>query len=220
MRFGALQGLGAALALFTQRGGVIVVALLAHPRSEVGFAALAVGVSLAATFTIGQAFTVQLPSLAERWAANAAGAEAAARRLARSSLAVVIPAAIVSAALVGSVAGGVLGNAFRGAEPAFIPALAAVVLAPVVALGQQVASLRLRADVRAWSTAAGAAVFLATALAAVPVWGAEGATFALLGATAATALVSGLLLRGALPALPVAFAAAGGGAVLVVGMLA
>ncbi len=220
LRFAALQALGGVLLQLTQRGGVIVVSLFAASRGETGFAAVAIGVSLAAVFTIVQAFTVQLPVLAERWASDAAGAEAAARRLAQSAILAAVPAALVAAPLIGPLAVAVLGERFRGVEAAFAPALAAVVLAPLAALAGQIGSLRLRPEVRAWSAAAGAVVFVATSAVAVPALGAEGATVALLGAMAVNVAVSGLLLRNVFAAPAVALSVVGAAAVLAVGLLA
>jgi O-antigen/teichoic acid export membrane protein len=64
MRFGALHATGAALVQFAHRGGVVAVALLAGSTVETGYAALAIGIALGATYAVLQTFTVALPHLA------------------------------------------------------------------------------------------------------------------------------------------------------------
>lgn len=71
IRFGVLQAGGAALVQLTQRGGVLAVALLAGSSVQTGYAALAVGIALGATYAILQAFTVSLPHLADGRAGRA-----------------------------------------------------------------------------------------------------------------------------------------------------
>jgi O-antigen/teichoic acid export membrane protein len=66
LRFSWLQAGGGALTQLAQRGGVIAVALLAGSAAQTGYAALAIGISLAATYAVGQLFTVVLPVLAQR----------------------------------------------------------------------------------------------------------------------------------------------------------
>ena len=60
IRFGAFQAAGAAFVQFSQRAGVLAVAVLAGSAAETGYTALAVGITLGATYAILQAFTVSL----------------------------------------------------------------------------------------------------------------------------------------------------------------
>ncbi len=214
-RFGLLQAAGGALTQVTQRGAVVAVAVLATAR-EAGFAAVAVGVALAATYAVAQVFTVTLPGLTARQEAGggpAGGAEPALRRLAAGLLAVVLPGAAGAALLAGSAVPTILGPAYADAAAAFPAALATVVLAPLAALLQQAAALRLRPDVTLVAAAAGAVVFLAGALAAVPAWGAVGGTAAALAGTATSAAVAAVMLPGAAGRWLLALSAAGAVAV-------
>lgn len=198
LRFGTLQGLSGLLGLVTARGPVLLVAVLAASHEEAGFAALAVGVALAVTFAVSQAFAVQLPDLASRVATDRGGAHTDARRLAWWATAVATPAAALAALWLHSLVPAVFGEAFRGAVPAFVVALALLPLAPVWGLAAQASSLRLRAGIRVGSNAMSAAVFLAVSLVTVPLWGAVGATLGLLAGTVAGIVLAGRLLRGAL----------------------
>ncbi|OLT14677.1 hypothetical protein BJF78_17780 [Pseudonocardia sp. CNS-139] len=154
LRFGVLQAAGGALTQLVQRGAVLAVALLAGSAVETGYAALAMGIALAATYAVTQLFTVSLPALA---AGDTAGSESALRRLAGGLL-----AGAFAVAAGGVVALDVLvplgfGTAYADAVPAFGPALALVVLAPVTALAVQAAALRTQPAATLWSSAAGAA---------------------------------------------------------------
>lgn len=195
LRFARLQGLGGFCAQVLHRGGVPAVALLAGSATETGFAGLSIGIALAATYGIWQAFAIQLPRLAARATADLRAALVAAEHLAWRSLLLVAPPAVVAAMFLDPVLPLLAGERFRAAEAALGPALAVVPLAPLTALTMQTAALRLRADVRLGASAAGAAVFLAVAGAAVPHAGAAGATSALLAGTVATALASLALLH-------------------------
>ena len=86
LRFGTLEALSGILGLIQHRGGVIAVALLGGSTVQQGYAGLALGVGLAATYVVWQTFVAQLPALAERWSTDPAAAEEAARRLARDAL--------------------------------------------------------------------------------------------------------------------------------------
>ncbi|WP_300013909.1 oligosaccharide flippase family protein [Pseudonocardia sp.] len=218
-RFGVLQAASGALGQVAQRGGVVAVALLAGSGLETGYAALAVGVALAATYAVVQLFTVSLPVLTRRHAGGGADPEATLRRLAGVLLAVTLPA-MAAAVLVLDVAVPVaFGADYAAATGAFGPALAMVVLAPVNALLVQAAALRLRSEVLLRATATGAVVFAAVAVAAVPSWGAVGATTALLAGAAGTALVAVLGLPGAAGARLVAASLGGSVAVAALGVL-
>jgi O-antigen/teichoic acid export membrane protein len=190
IRFGAVQAMSGLLNQFVHRGGVVAIAVLGGTSVQQGYAAVAIGVGLAVTYVVWQAFIVQLPSLAERWDADPEGVETHVRRLAWNTLAVLVPLAVAAELALGSVLPVALGDSFKGADNAFGPALALLPLAPLTAVASQASSLRLRPLARVWTTLAGAVTFAAIASAAVPAWGATGATAALLGGTVATVLAS------------------------------
>ena len=219
LRFGLLQGLSGLFILVTHRGGVVVVAVLGGAAAETGFAALAIGVALAATYTVWQAFVSQLPGLAGLFATAPARAEHRARRLAWGSLLVLLPAALVATLLLGWLVPQVFGDDFDGAEVSIAVALAVVPLAPLTALTSQLISLRLRPRLRVASSAVGATAFALTAVAAVPVWDAAGGALALLVGTAAGALVTVVALGPALDRRFVAASMAGAMGVVVAGLL-
>ncbi|MGQ0719454.1 MAG: hypothetical protein ACT4NP_19495 [Pseudonocardiales bacterium] len=196
LRFGLLQASSGALVQVAQRGGVIAVALLAASSVQTGFAALAIGVALAATYAIVQVFTVSLPRLAGR-SGGLGGAESSLRRLAGGLLVVVVPVAAVAVLAIDVAVPIVFGAGYAGAAGAFGPALAMVVLAPVNALAVQAAALRLRPEATLYAAVAGALGFTGAAVLAVPAWGAVGATAAALAGAAAYALVAIRLLPGA-----------------------
>jgi O-antigen/teichoic acid export membrane protein len=210
IRFGVLQATGAALVQVAQRGGVLAVALLAADSAETGFAALAIGIALGATYAILQAFTVALPHLAER---SAGDAEAVLRRMAGGLLAVLVPGLVGAALLLPRLVPAVFGDDYRAAATAFGPALALVALAPLNALFVQTSALRVRAEASAWAGAAAAGAFVVVALLAVPAWGGAGGTAAALAGVVGGAVASTRLLPGA--ASPRLVAASGGAAALV-----
>lgn len=218
VRFGVLQATGAALVQVTHRGGVLVAAVLAGSAAETGYTALATGIALGVTYAVLQAFTVSLPHLADHGAE--ADPEVALRRLAGGLLAVIVPGALVGAVLLDRLVPVVFGEGYEGAVGALGPALALVVLAPASSLVVQAAALRLRPEVVAATGAASAGTFLAVSLAAVPAWGATGATAAALAGTAAATALGGRLLPGALGTRLGGASAAGGLAVLVVAAVA
>ena len=219
LRFGWLQASGGALTQLAQRGGVIAVALLAGSAAQTGFAALAIGMSLAATYAVAQLFTVALPVLARSDGADGRSA-AALRRLAGLLVTALLPLMIIFVLLVEPLLPAAFGAPFAGAAAAFGPALAAVALAPVNALAVQAAALRLRPDVTLHAALVGAAGFLLLAIVLVPDGGAAGATTAALAAAAATAATSIRLLPGAVGG-PLAVASFGGAtAVWLLGVLA
>lgn len=209
IRFGTYHATGAALTQFAQRGGVLAVALLGGSATETAYAALAIGIALGATYAVLQAFTVSLPHLsdaatdvaAERTSRSAGlrgrDPERVLRRLAGALLVLIAPGALVAVALLDPVVPAVFGADFAGAVPAFGPALAAVVLAPLNALVVQAAALRMRPGVAVASGCAAAAAFVVVALVAVPSHGAVGATGAALAGGAASAMVAARMLPGA-----------------------
>jgi GT2 family glycosyltransferase len=217
-RFGFIQGVAGVLVQLVHRGGVAAVALLAASSRQTGFAGLAIGLALAATYAVWQAFALQLPRLAVGAAADPGGAEAAAERLAWTSLLVVGPVAVAGAAVLEPALPLLAGERFRGAEAALVPALALVPLAPLTALLTQSTALRLRPDVRLRASAVGAAVFVVAAGAAVPPLGAAGATTALLAATLGGALASVVLLPGSASRRVIAGAVGAAAAALAVGL--
>lgn len=210
IRFGALQAGGAALVQFAHRGGVLAVALLAGSSVETGFAALAVGIALGATYAILQTFTVSLPQLAAGGEVRAA--EAALRRLAGGLLAFLVPATLIGALLLDPLVPALFGADYRDAVASFGPALGVVVLAPLNAAAVQVAALRFRPEAALVAGAVTAVTFVVTSAVAVPVWGAAGGTAATLAGVAAGALVSLRLLPGAFGSRVVTASFAGAGA--------
>lgn len=216
LRFGALQATGAALVQVTHRGGVLAAALLANSAAETGYAALATGIALGVTYAVLQAFTVSLPHLADGAADDP---EAALRRLALGLLAAIVPAALVVAALLDDLVPLVFGDRYLGAVDAFGPAVALVVLAPVSSLAVQAAALRLRPEAAAACGATSALTFAVVALAAVPVWGAAGATTAALAGVAASTVLAARLLPRAIGTSVGVVSGAGALAVLAVAAL-
>ena len=215
LRFGLLQAGGGALTQFVHRGGVLAVVLLTGSAVETGYAALPIGIALAATYAVAQLFTVALPVLSAR-----DDGEPALRRLAGLLLVPLAAGAVASTLVVDAVVPVVFGAAYADAAAAFLPAIAMVVLAPVNALAVQASALRLRPDAALYAGLAGAAVFVAVCLATVPGWGAAGATTAALAGTAASALAALLLLPGAVGARLTLCTAAAVAAVLALGVLA
>lgn len=214
IHFGVLQAAGAALVQCTQRGGVLAVALLAGSTVQTGYAALAVGIALGATYAVLQAFTVSLPHLAaDHDDADTVRAEAVLRRLAGLLLVGLLPATALVAVLLEPLVPLVFGADYDGADAAFAPALAVVVLAPLAALVVQVSALRLRPQVALAAGSAGFVTFVLTSLVAVPAWQAAGGTAATLAGVAAGAVASMALLPGAVR-LRVACASFGGAALV------
>ena len=158
------------------------MAILAGAAAETGYAALAIGIALGATYAVLQAFTVALPHLAGDDARPELDAEAVLRRLAGLVLVGAWSPAAVVLAVCCSTRWCRRSSAtdYAGAVDAFGPALALVVLAPLNALAVQASALRLRPDVALARGIAAAAAFVVVALLAVPAWGAAGGTAAAL----------------------------------------
>ncbi|HEX7136171.1 MAG TPA: hypothetical protein VF228_26555 [Iamia sp.] len=220
IRFGALQATGAALVQVAQRGGVLAVAVLASDATETGFAALAIGIALGATYAVLQAFTVALPHLAERADAPVDDAEAVLRRMAGGLLVVLVPALVIGALLLHRLVPVVFGDDFRAADAAFGPALALVALAPLNALYVQASALRMRAEASALAGGVAAGAFLLVAVVAVPAWGGAGGTAAALAGAVGGAAASTRLLPGAAGGRVLAASTAGAVLVLLVAVLA
>lgn len=194
LRFGMFQAAGGALTQLAQRGGVVAVALLTGSAIETGFTALAVGIALAATYTVAQLFTVVLPTVA----GFGEPAEAVTRRLAGWLVVLTTAVGCATVLVVDRVVPIAFGAAYAGAAPAFGAALAMVVLAPANALAVQAAALRWRPAATVHAALAGAVVFVAVAVATVPAWGAVGATAAMLAAAATSVLAAVVVLPGAI----------------------
>ena len=194
-RFAVLTGISGLLVQLVHRAPVIAVVVLGGSKAQAGFASLAVGVGLAATYLVWQLFTVELPRLAEQAGGDPGGAEASMRRLTERMTLVLIPIALAAVPIVRHVIPLVAGARFRGTLPAIGPALALLPLAPLTALGSQAASLRLRPEERLKCSIAGAVVFVVVAAPLVPEHAALGATIALLAGSAATALAYSAVFR-------------------------
>lgn len=197
LRFGALHGLGAAAMQFTHRGGVLAVAVLAASSAETGYAALAIGVALGATYAVLQLFTVALPHVLDD-GFGADRSEELLRRLAGGLLAIVVGTAVVLAPVLDDVVPRVFGSDFGAASDAFGPALAIVVLAPLGALTVQLAAVRMRPEVALASGIAALIAFAVVAVVAVPQLGAAGGTAAGLAGVAGAGVTSCWMLRGAI----------------------
>ena len=218
LRFGILQGISGLFVQITLRGNVPLVLLLTGDKTEAGFAAFATGLVLAATYTVWQVFTIELPRLSARAHAEPANVEAAARKLTRTATLVLVPASLTGVVLAGPVLPHVLGGGFGGVEQALVPALAALPFAGLTALATQVAALRLRSDIRVRITAIGLVVFLVTAIVAVPEWGAVGGTAAFLAGTVATVFAAARELPGVFERSLLAVAASAAAAVIMIGV--
>jgi len=222
LRFSALQATGGALTQVTQRGGVLVVALLAgsdnggNGEVQTGYAGLATGIALAATYAVVQVFTVALPVLSAR---TGNGSEAVLRRLTGIVLAVVVPGGVLAVLALEPAVPLVFGAAYAGATAAFVPAVAMVLLAPLNALAVQAAALRLRPGATLRAALAGVAAFTVVAAVAVPLAGALGATAAALAGAAGFAISSIRLLPGAVGVRVAILSLGGAAAVCVLGVL-
>jgi O-antigen/teichoic acid export membrane protein len=187
MRFMRLQWLGGLFTLLTHRGGVVVVALLAGSATQTGYAALAIGGTVALIYVGLQIFLVSLPRLSALTVSASDRADAALRHLGWVTLATLAPISLVGAIVTTTGLARLVGAEFRDADTAIVAGLA---VAPLIALTGMTGSatvMYVRPEARVWSTGAGAAVFAVVAVALVPSAGALGATVALLASTAVTA---------------------------------
>jgi O-antigen/teichoic acid export membrane protein len=192
LRFGVFQALSGVLLQLQERGGVVAVAILNGSRVQAGFASIAIGVALAPIWAVRQAFNAQLPGLVASMGENVEAAERSARRTAHTLQFVLVPLALAGAIWSDELLTLALGHRFHGAATALGIALAALPLAPVVALGVQVSALRLRPEDWSKALAGGTVAFLAVAAVTIPRSGATGAAIALLVAAAVT--LAGLVL--------------------------
>ncbi len=218
-RFALLHSSSNVLLVLQHRGPVVVAALLASSATQTGYAGLAAGVAVAATYAVWQLFTVTLPRFAASAESDPLAVVHALRRVTGLLLLVVAPAAVVGVALVGRLLGPLFGSDFEGAKDAFVPALAIVPLAPLTGAVASVAAIRLRPGARLLTMIAGATTFAVVAAALVPSHDAVGATIALLAATAASTIASVAYFHDVLDVRLVAGAFAGVAAVLAVGVL-
>jgi hypothetical protein len=214
-RFAFLQGWSNVLMLAQHRGVVVAAALLAGSRTETGYAALAAGIAVAATYAVWQLFTVTLPGFA---AADPVSAVAALRRLTDGALLVAVPAAIVAVALVDPLVSALAGTDFGGTETALGPALATLPLAPLTGAVGGAAALLLEPKARLWTAGVGAAALALAAALLVPPFAAAGATGALLVGSGATAFAGILLFPGLVAGRRIALACVGCGIVLAIGL--
>jgi O-antigen/teichoic acid export membrane protein len=192
LRFGVFQALSGVLLQLQERGGVVAIAILNGSRVQAGFASIAIGVALAPVWAVRQAFNAQLPGLVAALGENVEAAERSARRTAHNLQLALVPLALAGAIWSDQLLTLALGHRFHGAATALGIALAALPLAPPVALGVQVSALRLRPEDRFKALAAGTVAFLAVATATIPGSGATGVAIAVVAAAAVT--LAGLVL--------------------------
>jgi hypothetical protein len=153
-------GLAGGLQQLQQRGAVPVAAALGVGSVQTGNAAIAVGAAVALILVVVQLFQVELPGAARR---VADGHHVLVRDRA-TLLALGSVAAAGAIALAGVLAGPllidwILGTRFHDAGEALAPALAAVPLAPVAALGANHALLAGQPTLRIVLAGAGAVAF-------------------------------------------------------------
>jgi hypothetical protein len=153
-------GLAGGLQQLQQRGAVPVAAALGVGSVQTGNAAIAVGAAVALVLVVVQLFQVELPGAARR---VAAGDHLLVRDRA-TQLALGSVAAAGAIALAGVVLGPllidwILGTRFADAGDALAPALAAVPLAPLAALGANHALLAGQPNLRIVLSGTGAAAF-------------------------------------------------------------
>jgi O-antigen/teichoic acid export membrane protein len=189
-RFGIHQGLGGLLVTIVQRGAVVATALLGASSRQQGFTAVAVGVGIAGTYVVSQAFAVSLPGLVEVSQAAAAAAEQQALRLATRAVLLTGVLAIAGAVVVAPVLPVLLGGGFRGGESALYVGLALLPLAGPTALIAQVAALRLASRRLLACRAIGLVAFACICVSAIPGRGALGALLAVLGGLVVTLVTS------------------------------
>ena len=186
LRFARLQAAGGALTQVVHRGAAPACALAGVGAAATGHTAIAVGAALAITYAVMQATLVVLPNAARVFADDEARAEAALRRVAGLAALVVVPACAGLAMAAEPILVAALGEDFRAAAPALRIALGAAALAPLWALGTQVAALRERPGATVAGAAAGAATFVFAAAILVPNGGASGGAWAMLAGVGAT----------------------------------
>jgi O-antigen/teichoic acid export membrane protein len=217
-RFALLQGWSNVFVQVQHRGVVVFAALLAGSRIETGYAALAAGVAVAATYAVWQLFTVTAPRLAAVANVDPEAASAALRRIARLALLTTAPIALLGVLITPWLLRSVLGADFSAAKDAFVPALATIPLAALTGVVAGASALQLRPEARLRATLVGAVTFVIAALALVPAFDSAGATGALLAGTAAAAVAGVALFPGLVETRLLVFSFAAAGTVLAVGL--
>ena len=195
LRFARLQAAGGALTQTVHRGAAPACALAGAGAIATGHAAIAAGAALAITYAVLQTLLVALPGAVRADAHDRVAAEALLRRTAALCAAVVVPVCALGAIVAEPLLAAALGDGFRGAASALRIALAAAALAPLWALGNQLAALRGRPGASLAGAAVGAAAFVWIALLAAPDHGAEGAASAMLAGVAAATAATFAALR-------------------------
>ncbi len=193
-RFALVYGASGFFVQLLHRGGIVLVAVLAGSQAEAGFAAVSIGVALALTYVVWQAFALELPRLSGS-GHTSKRADASVRRLAWLALTAAVPVTIVAAIVLDRLVPALAGERYRGVGASLGPALAIVPLAPLTSAATQISALRLRPLPRLLAAAVGAACFLVVALALVSEHAAVGAATALLVGTSATAAVGAVAFR-------------------------
>jgi len=196
LRFARLQTAGGALTQAVHRGAAPVCALAGAGAVATGHAAIAAGAALAITYAVLQTMLVALPAAVRGHAHDRAGAEAVLRHTAVLCAAAVLPACALLALGAEPLLAAALGEGFRDGARALQIALAAAALAPLWALGNQLAALRGRPEATLAGAAAGAGAFAFVALVLVAPHGAAGAAAAMLAGVAASTAVTFAALRG------------------------
>jgi putative peptidoglycan lipid II flippase len=196
LRFARLQAAGGALTQLVHRGAAPACALAGAGAVATGHAAIAAGAALAITYAVLQTILVALPGAMRADGHDREAAEALLRRTAVLCAAVVVPVCLALALAAEPLLVAALGEDFRGASDALRIALAAAALAPLWALGNQLAALRGRPGASLAGAAAGAAAFAAVALLAVPAHDAAGAASAMLAGVGAATAGTFAALRG------------------------
>ncbi|NQY55225.1 MAG: hypothetical protein HRT86_01880 [Ilumatobacteraceae bacterium] len=221
LHFGALQAGGAALMQYTHRAGVLAVAIFAGSSVETGYAALAIGLALGATYAVLQLFTVSLPHLTsgDLDREGTERAEAPLRRLALAATALLVPVLAAAALLLDWLVPPIFGTDYEGAETAFVPALALVVLAPLYSLYVQVAAVRLRPRVTLECGIVAAVLFTIVAVVTTPSWNAVGGTTAALVGSVGAVLVALVRMRPMASFAQMAATFGGAGIVIVAGLI-
>lgn len=195
LSFARLQAAGGVLTQAVHRGAAPACALAGAGAVAAGHAAIAAGAALAITYAVLQTVLVALPGAVRAEPADRAGAEAVLRRTAALCAAVVVPACAVVALAAEPLLAAALGEDFRAAADALRIGLAAAALAPLWALGNQLAALRGRPGAALAGATAGATAFVWIALLAVPAHGAAGAVSAMLAGMAAATAATFAALR-------------------------
>jgi O-antigen/teichoic acid export membrane protein len=195
LRFARLQAAGGTLTQAVHRGAAPACALAGASAAASAHAAIAAAAALAITYAVLQAMLVALPGAAREHARNPAAAAAVLRRTALWSACAVVPACAVVAVAAEPLLAAALGENFRDRVDALRIALVAAALAPLWALGNQLAAVREQPEAGLMGAAAGAAAFACVALLALPTAGASGAAAAMLAGVAATSATTFAALR-------------------------